>query len=520
MNEGLTLNTAPAINPHLPLDPLPPDQIAPDYEAPFGEEAGLVQQPVLAFTTLVPLCVDLDGTLIKTDLLLESFLVLVKTNPLYIFVCCLWLFRGKAYFKAEIAKRVSIDVSLLPYSQAITYYLHEQRKLGRKLYLCTASDQNLARQVAQHLGLFSGVFASDGQFNLSSHNKARVLTENFGKGGFDYIGNSYDDIAVWKEARNAIVVGSNRIAAAAARANPNSIFFEHSTFSLKKTLKAMRVYQWVKNVLIFVPLLTSHQFIDAPPVIASLIAFASFSLCASSVYLLNDMLDLDADRRHERKRNRPFAAGELPLKFGIFLMLGLLAGAVSLALLLPLKVMLVITCYYILTLAYSFKLKKMLLIDVFALASLYTSRVMAGGVAAAISLSSWLIMFSITIFLSLAFVKRYTELDEKQRAGGTTAAGRGYFTEDISILRSFGTSAGYLAVIILAIYLNSPDINLLYSHRSALWGVFALMLFWVSWMWMSAYQGKMHDDPIVFALKNRTSLVTISAIVLCMLIAI
>jgi len=180
----------------------------------------------------------------------------------------------------------------------------------------------------------------------------------------------------------------------------------------------------------------------------------------------------------------------------------------------------VITCYYILTLAYSFLLKKLLLVDVFALASLYTSRIMAGGAAAMIPLSSWLIMFSITIFLSLAFLKRYAELDDKQRAGGNSAVGRGYYTEDISILRSFGTSSGYLAVIIMAIYLNSPDSNLLYSHRSALWGVFAALMFWISWMWMEAFKGKMHDDPIVFALKDRTSLAAIAAIVLFMLIAI
>lgn len=468
----------------------------------------------------IPLCVDLDGTLIKTDLLLESFLVLFKRNPLYLFLCCWWLLRGKAYLKAEIARRVTLDAGLLPYNPAMLQLLRDACQQGRPLYLCTAADQRLAQGVAQHLGCFEGVFASNGHINLSSRHKAEVLRQEFGAGGFDYCGNALADLAVWKEARSAIVVGGARLARAAAQVNADIRLFEHSTFSLKKVFKAMRVYQWVKNVLIFVPLLTSHQFVDLAVVVPTLIAFVSFSLCASSVYLLNDMLDLDADRRHERKRHRPFAAGDLALSSGIVLMLGLLAGSLALALLLPFKFMLVLACYYVLTLAYSFALKKMMLVDVFALASLYTSRVMAGGVAAAISLSSWLIMFSITIFLSLAFVKRYTELDGKQRAGGTVAAGRGYFTDDLSILRSFGTSAGYLAVIILAIYLNSPESNMLYSHRSALWGVFAALLFWVSWMWMSAFQGKMHDDPIVFALKDRTSLAAIAAIVGFMLIAI
>jgi len=473
-----------------------------------------------ADTSLVPLCVDLDGTLIKTDLLLESFLALIKVNPLYFFSCCLWLMHGKAYLKAEIAKRVTLDASLLPYNASITDLLLEERLQGRRLYLCTAADQRLARDVAAHLGCFDGVFASDGSINLSSHNKARVLTQEFGEQGFDYCGNALADLAIWQEARNAIVVGGSRVARAASRVNPNIRVVGHSGFSLKKVFKAMRVYQWVKNILIFVPLLTSHQFVEMAVMVPALIAFVSFSLCASSVYLLNDMLDLDADRRHERKRNRPFASGDLALSGGIALMLVLMIGSLGLALLLPLKFLMVLACYYVLTLAYSFALKKMMLVDVFALAALYTSRVMAGGVATEIPLSSWLIMFSITIFLSLAFVKRYTELDEKQRVGEATAAGRGYFTDDLSILRSFGTSSGYLAVIILAIYLNSPDSIMLYSHRSALWGVFAILLFWVSWMWMSAFQGKMHDDPIVFALKDHTSLIAIALIVLCMLIAI
>ncbi|HZV98906.1 MAG TPA: UbiA family prenyltransferase [Methylophilaceae bacterium] len=467
-----------------------------------------------------PLCVDLDGTLIKTDLLLESFLVLIKRNPLYIFQCLLWLLHGKAYMKAEIAKRIKLDITLIPYNELITSYLYEEHQRGRKLYLCTASDRLLANEVAKHLGYFSGVFASDGRYNVSGTNKAHVLKHQFGDDGFDYIGNSYDDVPVWKAARKAIVVGNQGIAGAAFKVNTNTTVFEHQGFSLKKALKAMRVYQWVKNILIFIPLLTSHRFTEASAVMYSVIAFFSFSLCASSVYLLNDMLDLEADRRHARKRHRPFAAGHLSLSIGMVMTVALLLSSLGLALLLPPKFTLVLGAYYVLTLAYSFKLKKMQLVDVFALAGLYTSRVVAGGAAAAITLSSWLVLFSITIFLSLAIVKRYTELDAMLRNGGTSAAGRGYLTQDLGILRSFGVAAGYLAVVIMAIYTNSPDIKLLYRHQSGLWGVFALMLFWISWMWMHAFHGKMHDDPIVFALKNRTSLLTIAAIVGCVLIAI
>lgn len=471
-------------------------------------------------TAKVPLCVDLDGTLIKTDLLLESFLALVKANPLNLFRCFGWLLKGKAHLKAEIAKRVDLDITILPYNEKVLAMLAAERANGRDIHLCTAADQILAFKVSEHLGGFGSVFASDGTVNLSSANKCKKLEEAFGHQGFDYIGDSRDDIAVWKSSRNGYVTSTGRIFKAALGVNSNVQSIDSNNISIGKVLKAMRVYQWVKNVLVFVPLLTSHRFVDGDAVIASIMAFFAFSLCASSVYLLNDMLDLESDRRHERKRHRPFASGQLSLMTGMILTVVLLAAAVSIAVFLPAKFMLVIACYYLLTLAYSFVLKKLLLVDVFALASLYTSRIMAGGAAAMIPLSSWLIMFSITIFLSLAFLKRYAELDDKQRAGGTSAAGRGYYTEDISILRSFGTSSGYLAVIIMAIYLNSPDSNLLYSHRSALWGVFAALMFWISWMWMEAFKGKMHDDPIVFALKDRTSIAAIGAIILFMLIAI
>lgn len=469
----------------------------------------------------VPLCVDLDGTLIRTDLLLESFLALVKANPVNFFRCIGWLLKGgKAHLKAEIAKRVDIDFAILPYNEKVIALLAAERANGRDIHLCTASDQIYAFKISEHLGGFNSVFASNGKTNLSRANKCKALEDAFGRHGFDYIGNSMDDIPIWQSSRNALVIGNHSVFKAASGVNGNAQAIDTSGVSIGKILKAMRVYQWVKNVLVFVPLLTSHRFLEPEAVVATVMAFFAFSLCASSVYLLNDMLDLDSDRRHERKRHRPFASGQLSLQTGMLLTVLLLASSIAIAVFLPAKFMLVIASYYALTLAYSFVLKKLLLVDVFALASLYTSRIMAGGAAADISLSSWLIMFSITIFLSLAFLKRYAELDDKLRSGDNAAAGRGYFTDDISILRSFGTSAGYLAVIIMAIYLNSAESNLLYSHRSALWGVFAALLFWISWMWMYAFKGKMHDDPIVFALKDRTSLAAIGTIILFMLIAI
>lgn len=469
----------------------------------------------------VPLCVDLDGTLTRTDLLVESFLILFKRNPLYVFYCIFWLFGGKANLKAQIASRVAIDVSLLPYDARLVEFLREEKSSGRDLYLCTASNQRFAEQVATHFGFFKGIMASNEVRNLSGANKAGALSAEFGVHGFDYCGNALADVAVWKEARRAIVVGSRHIAAAAEKVNKTILFFEQKRSFARLVVKEMRVYQWVKNLLIFVPLLASHRFTDVNSLVAEGIAFVSFSFCASSVYLLNDMLDLDADRRHARKRNRPFASGQLPLTFGIFLTLALLAAGAGLAVLLPREFGLVLACYFVTTVAYSFSLKRMMLVDVFTLAALYTVRIVAGGAADGIALSYWLIMFSVLIFLSLAMVKRYTELDALLlRDGEGAVAGRGYITQDLGILRSFGTASGYMAVLVLALYMNSSEVSVLYRHQQALWFLFGLLLYWISRVWMLAFRGQMHDDPIVFAVKDRLSLLVICLCVATVVAAI
>jgi 4-hydroxybenzoate polyprenyltransferase/phosphoserine phosphatase len=462
-------------------------------------------------TSAIPLCVDLDGTLARTDLLAESLVVLLKRNPLYIFVCLLWLSRGKGYLKEQIAKRVTIDVGILPYNDRLVDYLRNEQRSGRDLYLCTASNEQFANQIAAHFGIFNGVMASNGALNLRGRHKADALASRFGEQGFDYCGNDLTDVPVWKRAHAAIVVGNKKIASAARAVNQQIILFDEARAPLMTVFKAMRVYQWCKNALVFLPLLASHQFTDKSAILSATIAFFAFSFCASSVYLLNDMLDLDADRRHIRKRNRPFASGKLALSFGVALTCVLLALTATLAMLLPTKFVQVLCLYFALTLAYSFTLKRMMLVDVFSLAALYTARILAGGAAGQIPLSYWLILFSVSIFLSLAMVKRYTELNLILKEGKSAAAGRGYLTQDLTILQSFGTAAGYTAALVLALYMNSSDVQVLYHHQSALWALFGLMLFWISRVWMVAFRGQMHDDPIVFALKDKVSLCVIIA---------
>lgn len=455
-----------------------------------------------------PVCVDLDGTLIHSDLLLESFLLLLKRNPLCLLLVPWWLLHGKARLKDEIARRVSLDGAGLPYTQPLLTWLRAQKEAGRPLWLCTASDRRLAQVVADHTGLFDGVMASDGQHNLAGDNKAQALVARFGDKQFDYCGNHTVDLAIWAHARQAIVVNAApALAAQAGQRAPVVLNLPRPQGGAKVVAKALRVHQWAKNALIFVPVAAAHR-LSLQSLEESLVAFLAFSLCASSVYLLNDMLDLEADRQHPVKRRRPFAAGQLSLLFGLGAAPLLLAAAVLLATALPTRFLGVLAVYYAATLAYSFGLKRLVMIDVLALAGLYTIRIVAGAAATTIALSFWLLMFAIFIFLSLALVKRYAELHVMREEGKLSAKGRGYQVDDIALLQNLGASSGYLSILVLALYLNSPDIAVMYRHPKLVWALVPIMLYWISRIWMLTHRGKMHDDPLVYALKDKVSLLT------------
>lgn len=466
----------------------------------------LSQETVMKESRL-PLCVDLDGTLIHSDLLLESFLCLLKQNPAYLFVVPIWLTRGKAALKAEIAQRVALNVATLPYHKELLVWLEARKAEGRSLWLGTAANEKLAQAVADHLGIFDGVIASDARHNLSGINKARWFIERFGERGFDYCGNERKDLAIWAHARGAIVVngGSALEAQAGGVTQLLRAFAPHGKL-LRTLFRALRPHQWAKNLLIFVPLLTAHRLADLEAVFAASLAFLAFGLCASSVYLLNDMLDLEADRLHPSKSKRPFAAGSLSLLFGFTLTPMLLLGALGVGLLLPLPFLLCLATYYTLTLAYSLYLKQIILLDTIALAALYTSRIVAGAAAISVTLSFWLLLFSVFLFLSLALVKRYAELDGMRQRKQLKAAGRGYHVEDLPVLQSFGAAAGYLSVLVLALYINSPEVAALYHRPRVIWFLCFLMLYWISRIWMKTHRGDMHEDPVVFALSDRVSL--------------
>jgi 4-hydroxybenzoate polyprenyltransferase len=472
---------------------------------------------VEALTLTTPLCVDLDGTLIRSDLLLESLMALIKRNPLYVFCIPLWLLRGKAGFKAAIAARATINPAALPYNQPFVDWLRAESEAGRSLWLCTAANEPLANVVAAHLGLFKGLLASDARVNLAGANKAARLVECFGEGGFDYCGNERRDLAIWRRAHGAIVVnGNHRLGKEVSRVTDLVREFPSSSNRLRAIVKALRPHQWAKNGLLLVPLMAAHRISDPHALTAALLAVLAFCACASSVYVLNDLLDLEADRAHPRKSKRPFAAADLSIGVGLALAPCLLAIAALIGWFLPLRFAAVLVTYWALTSTYSFYLKRFLLVDALALAGLYTLRIIAGAAAIAVPLSFWLLLFSVFLFLSLAFVKRFAELDALRRQQRLRAVGRGYYVEDLNVLQSLGSAAGYLSVLVLALYINSPEIENLYHRPKFVWMLCVLMLYWISRVWMMAQRGHMHDDPVVFAFKDRQSL----AIGLCSAITV
>ena len=453
------------------------------------------------------LCVDLDGTLSYTDTLTEAVLLLIKQRPWALFLLPFWLLRGKAHCKAEIARRVSFDPGILAYNEELAGWLREEHAAGRRIVLASGADRRIAEAVAAHHGIFGDVIASDGVVNMTGSAKASALKERFGR--YSYVGNASVDMPVWAEAEASMLAAhSDAVERALSRhVNFERVFRRADTRPsvLSLWLKALRIHQWVKNGLLFVPLILAHQIFDQAKLISVGLGFLAFSLCASSVYLLNDLLDLGADRKHPTKRLRPFAAASLPLEQGIVAIPVLLAAGFALAVYVDLPFAAVLGTYYLVTLAYSLDLKRRALVDVFTLAALYTLRILAGGVVAKVALSPWLLGVSIFLFLSLGVVKRVAEIESGRRRGIELLHGRGYRSEDLFILQMLGVAAGYASVVVLALYVSAPESRALYPHHHILWLFAPLMLFWISRVWLLTHRGEMHDDPIVFALKDRTS---------------
>lgn len=451
----------------------------------------------------IPLCVDLDGTLIRTDLLWETLVRLLAQKPYLLFLVPFWWLRGRAYLKQRLAESVTLDFSVLPYNASLLEYMAAAKREGRALVLVTASDVQLAGLVARHLGIFDEVIASDGKHNLRGANKATCLLERYGSRKFDYAGNSSVDLHVWAEAREAIVVNAGKTLSRRidkqTRLGPE---FAPEGSIWRSVLRLLRPHQWAKNLIVFVPLLTAHKIFQGPLLTNACLAALSFCLCASGIYILNDLLDLDADRHHEAKRSRPLASGELPLWAGLVLCPLLLAAGLGLTLALTPAFAALLGLYFVVTTVYSLRLKRVALLDVFILAGLYTLRLIGGHIATGVPYSAWLLVFSMFLFLSLALLKRFKELQTLRAQNLMDVKGRGYTADDLEFVSSMGVVSGYLAVLVLALYANSEQVVVLYHHP--LWLLLAcpLLLYWISRLWMLAHRGKMASDPVAFALTD------------------
>lgn len=461
----------------------------------------------------LPLYVDMDGTLVQGDTLHESILLLLRRNPLYLLLMFWWLLGGRAAFKRQVAQRVCPAAESLSYHAPFLQWLRAQRAAGHRLVLATAADARIAQTVAAHLGLFDAVLATnaDGSgVNLSRHHKSEAIARHaqaHGADAYAYAGNSADDVPVWQNAQQAVAVDApSGVLAALRQRHPEAVVFPRQTATLRVWLKAVRITQWVKNVLLFVPVAAAHWW-SAPVWLNVLWAFVAFGLCASATYLINDLLDLPNDRRHAHKRHRPLAAGRISIRAAVLMMAWMLPAAFAVAWWVAPAFAAMLALYTGITLAYSLHWKRVALLDVLVLSALYTLRLVAGAAAAGVALSNWLLAISLFLFLGLALVKRCAELEEVLLDTETNAArGRGYHQDDLPGLRAMGVASGFLTVMVLALYIDSQNSRALYPQPEWLWGMAPLLLWWIMRLWLKTGRRELHgEDPLQFALHDRFS---------------
>lgn len=467
----------------------------------------------------IPLCVDLDGTLVKLDTLHQALFLLLRRDPASILKIPAWLLRGKAYLKDQVMQRVALDATVLPYHQQFLEWLKKEHAKGRKLILATASNYRTANAVAEHLGLFDEVLASNGETNLRHGNKLEAIQARFPE--FGYAGNDAADFPLWDAAGEVVLVNPTTAAKKNYALKADHIFLERPLCG-HCFLKAMRPQQWLKNLLVFAPLLLAHRYADTAGLLQAGIAFVAFSLAASAIYVLNDLFDLSADQHHPRKRNRPFASGDLPISVGALLTPLLVIASLSLTYFLPREFLFTLLAYYGLTTAYSWRVKAVPIADVLMLAVLYSMRIVAGSVATGTEASAWFVEFAIFLFLSLALVKRMSELREMKEGAdaGDGQRERGYTVKDLPLLLAFGAASGYIAVLVFTMYLGSDKVAQLYSRPHFLWIFCPMLLYWITRIWHLAWRGRMHDDPLAFAAKDPQTYVVASIGIAAILYAI
>lgn len=496
----------------------PIETIGAEREQRLKYNAGNSLPDDLSFV-LQPLVVDLDGTLTPTDTLVESIVQAVKRNPMDLLRLPVSMLKGRAAFKEFVASRSNLSAAHLPYRTALLDFLRAEKKKGRRVILATAAHRSIADAVATHLDLFDDVLASDGARNLKGATKLRAIQDRVGD-KFVYVGDNKSDLPIWQSAAAAIPVGvSPRLAETLRHHTPVEREFPREAASVTTWLRALRVHQWVKNLLLFVPLLTAFSFLELDKLATLVVAFFTFCLAASATYLVNDLCDLESDRAHPRKRHRPFASAQIPIVNGLAVAAGALGVALVLAVAVSQAFFMVLMVYLALTSLYSWALKEYVLIDVLTLSLLYTLRILAGSIAVGVTTSSWLLAFSVFIFFSLALVKRCSELVSLGKIGRDATRGRDYRLTDLVVLWPLGVGSALCGVVVFGLFINAAETQARYASPQLLWLVAIGLIYWLSRLWIKSARGEMHDDPLVFAIRDFGSRMTILAMVTTTLVA-
>jgi 4-hydroxybenzoate polyprenyltransferase/phosphoglycolate phosphatase-like HAD superfamily hydrolase len=463
--------------------------------------------------------VDLDGTLTATDTLVESLIQVVKKNPLDLLRVPFWLLQGRAAFKRKVAAHASVNAAYLPLRQPLLDYLVAEKEGGRRIVLATAAHRSIAQGVVDRLPVFDQLLCTDGDENLKGEAKLKAIQQHVAP-DFVYAGDSSADLPIWRAAQAAVLVGvSSKVAREVKQHTPVEREFFNDTPGVKLWAKALRVHQWIKNLLLFVPLLTAFSFSELGNVVECIMAFIAFSIAASATYIVNDLWDIESDRQHPRKRLRPFASARIPIATGVLMAAALLVGAFVIAAFLPKAFLLLLALYVVMTTTYSIVLKSYVLIDVLMLSLLYTLRILAGAAAIGIVVSSWLLAFSMFVFLSLALVKRCSELVSLAASGKDATRGRDYRVADLAVLWPMGVSATISSLVVFGLFISSEETQTRYLSPAILWITTLLLSYWLGRLWIKTARSEMHDDPVVYAVVNRGSRITVAAIVCTMLLA-
>jgi 4-hydroxybenzoate polyprenyltransferase len=470
--------------------------------------------------TPTPMYVDLDGTFIKSDMLFETCIDAIKRKPYLAILLPFWLLKGRAYLKEKLSSNAKIDVSMIPINFKVHDFLKTLKADGVKIILATASHEKIAQQFVEVYPVFDGYIASSNKINLKGSEKLRAIQKV--SESFDYIGNSSEDFILFKKARKSYLISPTPKAKKLYEDAPEAIELIAEPYDKKDIgvwIKQLRIHQWIKNILIFVPILVSNQFGEAGLIVNTILGYIAFSMLASSTYIINDLVDLDSDRGHSRKCKRPLASCRISILEGSIAAVCILVTALLLAVSISTSFLLTLLIYLALTLTYSFKIKRYFAMDVITLASLYTIRIFAGAAILGVTVSFWLLSFSMFVFLSLALVKRCAELVALQKTQMRQVSGRDYNIDDLNIFISFGCSSSLLAVLMYCFYLNSDILSNQYQEPQILWLSLPAFGYWLMRMWVKTVRGEMHDDPIVYSLKDKGSLISISIMITITILA-